>query len=375
MAVHLDRVDARNRLKPRRDPYWQRLTQGRHIGFRRLTTASPGTWLARLYDGEGYEYQPLGDFASLPEKERFDAAKKDAEKWFTHMDRGGSTDALTVKSACAAYVEKVQIEKSSAAAIDPRGRFGRLIDTDPLGRVALQKLTPRHIAEWKKRILLAGHSRSSYNRNATALRAALNLAYQRRAVASYHAWSEELKPLEGDDNRRTLYLDRIARRKLIDKAPEEVRKLLLSLALLPMRPGELANLRVEHLDLRHRTLRVPFGKTGGRDLPLTSDAFAHFKACAKNKLPAAWLVARADGRQWDRFEWRDQIKEAAKAAKLPADTCAYTLRHSTITDLVTGGLDIFTVAKISGTSVAMIEKHYGHLQREHARTALEVLAL
>jgi site-specific recombinase XerD len=51
------------------------------------------------------------------------------------------------------------------------------------------------------------------------------------------------------------------------------------------------------------------------------------------------------------------------------------LRHSTITDLVTGGLDLFTVAKISGTSVAMIEKHYGHLQREHARQALKMLSL
>lgn len=86
-------------------------------------------------------------------------------------------------------------------------------------------------------------------------------------------------------------------------------------------------------------------------------------------------MARANGDQWDRFSWRDQIKEAAKAAKLPVDTCAYTLRHSTITDLVTGGLDLFIMAKIRETSVAMIEKHYGHLQREHARAALEGLAL
>ena len=39
------------------------------------------------------------------------------------------------------------------------------------------------------------------------------------------------------------------------------------------------------------------------------------------------------------------------------------------------GLDLFTVAKISGTSVLMIEKHYGHLNSEHARRALEKLAL
>ena len=141
------------------------------------------------------------------------------------------------------------------------------------------------------------------------------------------------------------------------------------------------SLKVEHLDAKHRTLRVLSGKTGVREIPLASDALAHFKACSKGKLPAAWLVSRADGRQWDRFAWRNQIKEAANAAGLPTATCAYTLRHSTITDLVTGagsaagGLDIFTVAKISGTSVVMIEKHYGHLQREHARTALEGLSL
>ena len=51
------------------------------------------------------------------------------------------------------------------------------------------------------------------------------------------------------------------------------------------------------------------------------------------------------------------------------------LRHSAITTMVLGGVDIFTVAKISGTSVQMIQKHYGHLQREHARKALSLLAL
>ena len=54
---------------------------------------------------------------------------------------------------------------------------------------------------------------------------------------------------------------------------------------------------------------------------------------------------------------------------------AYTLRHSAITDLVTGGLDLLTVAQLAGTSVAMIERHYGHLRGDHAAQALERLAL
>lgn len=53
----------------------------------------------------------------------------------------------------------------------------------------------------------------------------------------------------------------------------------------------------------------------------------------------------------------------------------YTLRHSTITDLVNLGLPLLTVAQISDTSAEMIERHYGHLCRPAAAEALAVLAL
>ena len=84
---------------------------------------------------------------------------------------------------------------------------------------------------------------------------------------------------------------------------------------------------------------------------------------------------RADGSAWNRDSWKGPIKDAVHAARLPPATTAYTLRHSTITDLVTSGLDLLTVAKVSGTSVAMIEKHYGHLQKKRAADALAGLAL
>lgn len=59
------------------------------------------------------------------------------------------------------------------------------------------------------------------------------------------------------------------------------------------------------------------------------------------------------------------------AAGLPSGATAYSLRHSTITDLIAlHRLDTMTVAQLSGTSLLMIEKHYGHLLREHAARAL-----
>ena len=374
MSLSLNRVDQRARLAIRRDPYWQRLTSGQFIGFRRISAEKPGTWLARFYDGKRYHSQPLGDFADLSEKDRYDAAMAAAMRWFRHKSAGGLSGDLTVSSACAAYTEYLAAEKSEEAAQDARGRFRRLVDATALGGVKLGKLTPRHIAQWKTDVLTNSHAKASFNRNATSLRAALNLAYKRQEIISDLAWRDELRPLRNATRRRKQYLSAEDRRLLIASASGEVRSFLVSLTLIPVRPGDIANLRVSDLDSRSRTLRIPAGKTGARSIPLSSQATAHFSECARGKHPAAWLVSRRDGGQWQRYAWRDQIREAVKTAKLPAATVAYTLRHSTITDLVTDGLDLFTVAQVSGTSIAMIEAHYGHLQQEHARAALERLA-
>jgi site-specific recombinase XerD len=370
----IDKVEERNRLKARRSPYWKRIAQGRYVGFRRLTKATTGTWLARHYRGDGYAQQPLGDFATLPERERYDAAKAAAEAWYQHLDMGGSTERPTVSAACRGYVEKLRTESGDGPANDAEGRLRRLVYGDPLGKVQLSKLVPRHFADWKKRVLAEGGARSSYNRNSTSLRAALNLAYARRDVASDHAWAQELKPLEGAGARRTLYLDRIKRRQLVEKSSAESRPLFKVLNTIPLRPGEVAALRVEHLKASQRTLEIPAGKTSSRVIPLTDEAVSYFKQCAKNKLPGAWLISRSDGSQWRKESWRDEVKLAAKKAKLPSATVAYTLRHSLITDLLTAGCDVLTVARLAGTSLVMIQRHYGHLQNQHARSALQKLA-
>ncbi len=96
---------------------------------------------------------------------------------------------------------------------------------------------------------------------------------------------------------------------------------------------------------------------------------------SKDKLPTAPLFMRANGVRWDRNSWKLPIRAAAKTLGLPPEATAYTLRHSTITDLVTAGLPLLTIAQISGTSAAMIERHYGHLVGEAAQKALAGLAL
>lgn len=375
MPIHLDRVDARAKLKPRRDPYYQRLSRGRYVGFRIMVKGSAGTWLARAYDGAKYHQKPLGNFDTLPEKERYDAARRAAEDWFKHLDLGGTVDSATVRGACESYVKQLRTEKSDAAADDAAGRFRRLVYGDPIANVDLAKLTALQVNGWKRRVLDKGGTRGSFNRNATALRAALNLALKRRAVASDHAWVNELIPFKGADGRRDLYLPRHGRRKLIEKSAAEAQPFIRGLALLPLRPGDVAALKVADLDAKHGILTVPAGKTKTHKIPISGEALAHLKSCAKNKLPPTWLFSRASGQQWKKEAWRDAINDAVAAAKLPAAVCAYTLRHSAITDLVTSGMDLFHVAQLAGTSIAMIEKHYGQLRRQQVREGLLVLEL
>jgi len=69
------------------------------------------------------------------------------------------------------------------------------------------------------------------------------------------------------------------------------------------------------------------------------------------------------------------VKAAAMRAGLPPQTCLYTLRHSFITQALLDGVCTLEVSKIVGTSLAMIEKHYGHLVHDTARERLAKVQL
>lgn len=390
-------VRQRVALKPRREPYWQSLGTGQHIGYRR--TEDGGHWIARAYDPatRARQYRSIGDLAHLSDADRFTAAVRLAREFFEHIGKGGRSEPLTVAKAWHRYIDRQRKTKGDAAADDAAARFKRYVENDPIAGVVLEKLVKRHVDEWRDRLTSQpimqpkrgprcrvrtpqppskSRSASSVNRDMVPMRAALNLALADGYVTSDHAWRQALKPTKNADGRRTLYLDREQRRALIDHLPDDAAAFVRSLCLLPLRPGALASLTAGDFNAKQGTLRIGTDKAGaGRFVLLPTTTAALLKAQAKGKLPTASLLSRWNGAAWDKDAWKGPIKGAAAAAGLPPKTTAYTLRHSTITDLVTSGLDLFTVATLAGTSVAMIEKHYGHLQQNRARDALAGLVL
>ena len=386
----LSRITERDKLKPKTgdEPHWQRLRQGCYIGFRPSKKGKRGTWFARAYDADsnGYRRKRLGDYGSLSGHDIFTQAKLDAESWAETVESGGvrAREMVTVGDACEAYL----IEKPGSIA---EGVFRRHVYSDPLAKVKLDKLRRHHLRAWRKRLEKApalltrnkkGETRTkerakaTVNRDMVPLRAALGQVLKPGAPNTDAAWQEALKPIKGADRRRELYLDRAERKKLIDATVEGAQPFVKGLCLLPLRPGALAALTVRDFDKRTRSLTIGKDKNGNpRQIALPQVLADFFAAQAKAKLPAAPIFARDGGQAWNKDAWKYPIKDAVLAAGLPSAASAYTLRHSVITDLIRARLPILTVAQLSGTSVAMIERHYGHLVRDDAEEALASIAI
>lgn len=386
--MDLSIVRDREKLRPNKkaEPYWQRIRPGCYLGFVPSAKGGQGTWTARAYDEDTRRYRrkSLGAFPELPGDKKFTTAKTEAERFADKIGSGGHVEEKieTVADACRAFAK---------GRPDDEARFRRYVDCDPIAKVKLDKLRKRHLKAWRERLEAVpalvsrnkkGHKRTrdrspaTINRDMAALRAALGARLAQGDPGTEAAWQEALRPVKNATRRRDLYLDRTQRKSLLEHTDAEAAPFVRALCQLPLRPGAIAALSVRDFDKRTSELTIGKDKSGkDRRILIPAAAAQLLENQSKNKLPAAPIFMRAGGERWNKDSWKHPISAAVAAAGVPQEATAYTLRHSTITDLVREGLPLLTIAQISGTSAEMIEKHYGHLARDAAVKALETLTL
>lgn len=382
MATGIDSKTKRSRLEPRREPYWFRLRAGAQLGYRKLDEGE-GTWIAKWRDettGKRH-YKALGTIIDDDSRSAFDKARREAEAWLAQMDHGAMPKGETVEDACKLYVADRRKEKGAKNADDAEGRFRRLVYGRAIGARPLDKLGPADIRKWLLEQIPdeddvddpdeTRRAKDSANRNLAALKAALNLAYRHRLVAHDAAW-RTVRPFEKVGRRRERLLNAQERRRLIEKAPPALANLCRAILLTAARPGELSAADVADLDRKQGTLTLQ-GKTNRRTVSLSTAAAKFLVEITRNRLPTAPLLPRGDGARYDRFTWRDEFRQAAEDAGLPEDVVLYSLRHAAISEMLIGGVNPSTVAKLAGTSTAMIDRHYGHLIHDHTRAKLDAV--
>jgi integrase len=416
--VRIDTKRGREALAARREPYWYKLSRDRHLGLRKLSQDSVGSWIARFRDEARHRhYKSLGEYSDAF---GFDAAKVAAEVWFRDREQGvgerREEGPATVGMACRDYVRSLVAEERPDSARDAHMRFRRTVYGDshdvefnphrphaerpsdpdkpfaaakaearttkrrnpvahPIATLPLSRVRSPRLKKWHVDLVAAGLSKASANRTLTALKAALNLAVKNRLVgaAAAQEWAE-VGPLKGASRRRDLFLDVTQRRALLANSQGAVHQLLKAVIFTGCRAGELTSARRSAFDARTKSLTVT-GKTGTRIVPLAPIAVDFFAQVSKDKLLNAALLTRDDGKSWAHSDWDEDVKAAAMQAGLPPQTCLYTLRHSFITQALLDGVSTLEVSKIVGTSLAMIEKHYGHLVHDTARERLAKVQL
>jgi len=377
MSNEIDSKTKRDKLAPRREPYWAPLQKGAAVGFRKLENGT-GTWIARWRDDEGKQkYRALGEF------DKFDDAARAARAWVESCEQGAKTGITTVKEVCEDYIKALRAEGRHATAKDAEGRFARLVYGEPLARLPIDKLRATTVSKWLNEQIEddeeadeedVRRSKDSANRNLATLKAALNRALQHRIVATDAGWATVQKFPKVGARRKDAFLSMEQRKALLAACPEDLALFVKAALLTGARPGELATLNAGDFDKQLGALTLT-GKTGRRTVAISSAAVAFFIEAGKDKLPAAPMLATAYGQRWNKDSWKKVFKDAVAAAKLPDAVVMYALRHTAISEMILAGMDSFIVAKLAGTSVAMIEANYGHLRHDVVTAKLDRVAM
>jgi len=148
------------------------------------------------------------------------------------------------------------------------------------------------------------------------------------------------------------------------------------------RTGELA--RVEVGDVLPKTKQVVLGKhktsrtqrvQGLRVITLNEEAIRIFELYSSGKAKRDRVFTSSDGKPWksrtlpSRFARVKEVATTMGFGQIRGHITIYDFRHLWISEALMAGNDVATVARMAGTSIAMIERTYGHFRNEHLHEA------
>lgn len=389
-------------LETRKPPYYETLSSGLSLGYRK-TGNGKATWTARKLGDDGISYSKITlaiaddgrdvetisarDVDALAKKSTdagsllrklhseilsFESASILARKWAAQNTLKLSNQAdLRVSQAIENYADHRDAKGASKRNLQKEAAvFAKHVPTKLLN-TRLADLDRETLQKWIKS--LTG-SDANKNRIISMLRAALNLALDDGKVQA-KTW-DALKTQTVNDRKETgivLTNDQIS--DLINKAPDQATaNLLEGAALSGFRVGELIALSIGDYNKQTHILFVPKNKTKARTVAISSAFAALIERLSGKRKADEPIFLSPSGSRWRDGEQYKCVKAAVAATELSSDVSIYDLRHSHITHSIQAGLDLMTLCAVVGTSPKMITENYFHVINSSTRRLLDAVA-
>jgi integrase len=399
-------LTARRTLKVNQRPYWEQITQGRSLGYRKNSVRA-GVWVARLKEGSFRREARLGladDVVDADGVQVLDYAQavKAADSWFMSALREatGQTPrrgSYTIKQCFEDYIKALEdrgapdvhnarydlqtyipalgdipvtkimrpkIEAWRAEIANSRRRTNRKVDAEKKPKLAAP-LTPE---ELRKR-------RSTANRIMRRLAAALNLAVEmHRTHANPLNWT--LPALKNADTARVEFLSEEEQRSFVEAcgAEPDFQRLVRSALYSGARYGELGRLRVGDFNERASTVFIGESKSGkARHVHLDPESCRFFKEICARRSSSEIMLLRDGGTAWQKDDQKKAMKRACAQAEIKK-LGFHQLRHSAASRWLMLGVSLQVVAEQLGhADLRMVSKHYSHIADSHVRETFRAL--
>jgi integrase len=322
-------------------------------------------------DGRRSARPQVGGFASRAE------AEEALRKALARLRPGGCAATMTLADLADEYLGMHQAEPVTIAKL--RWLLGKAIAT--LGAVKLADLSPKEIYAWRQTVP-EGHRFEATQ----ALRQVLNRAVEWEWLNDNPAKRVPNPPPRRSDEKRPFEswqeMEAVAAQLGPVYGP-----MVIFAAATGLRPSELFGLEYRDLDrdagvvyvrraFANGRLKQTKTRLSNRAVPLQAKALEALDRLPPSENPilfANMRGGRVDFRSFGRGHW----KPAQQRAGIEPLRGLYDLRHTYATFALRAGVPVFAVSRFMGSSIAMIDHHYGHLahdSREHAVSLLDALA-
>jgi integrase len=324
--------------------------------------------------GRGSARLQVGGFSTRAE------AQRALQNKLARLLPGGRSATLTLGEWVEEYLERRQGERVTVAKL--RWLFGKA--TAELGEVRLAELSPEQVCAWRLTVP-EGHRFEATQ----ALRQVLNRAVAWKLIDENPAKRGVPNPARRCREQRPF--DSWAQiRSLAERLGPSFGPMVVFAAAAGLRPSELFALEWGDVDRAAGVVQIRRAYANGRvkqtktrlsrrAVPLQAIALEALDQLRPRAEGPLLLFPNARGGHLDFRNFnRRHRKPVQKTVGIEPLRDLYDLRHTYATFALRAGVPVFALSRFMGTSIAMLDLHYGHLaidSYQHAVSLLDALAL